>query len=461
MKRFLSLVLALLLLAGVTACTDGDSSTDPGSASLPGSSSGTGSGSLTSSSSGGSSSDPSGSESSSGSGAGSSSDPGSSSYEPVESSSQRSNEPIEGPVVIGVFAPMTGDDAPAGLQEYLGIQYANQVTPFLEVSGRSHRIQLYPVDSGSSVETAVEAAELLLEQDVSVVLGTWNEEIAEAVGPLFSEKEIAVLGGASPAPPHTEESRCFLSLGLSSTLQCRLLYSFVQESLDSKICYCIGELGSESDQELLDLFQESYEDGGGKVVRRNFPTRNRDFTPYLKEAAKAGADLIFMPVDAEYGLTIVEQAGEAGMKVSLLGTDSLDSREVLEAVQGTDLNLYISSAYQEGSSPEFDAGFTPFITSSSLTLEDNGGTSEIHAVSALGYDAYNAAVKAVETARTQDPATVRAVLRTLSMEGVTGPLAFDPRDGNAERSTACILKADTEEGVWTLEAVQNISSEDS
>ena len=42
----------------------------------------------------------------------------------------------DNPVVkIGVYEPLTGQHGPGGKQEYLGMQYANYVTPTVEING--------------------------------------------------------------------------------------------------------------------------------------------------------------------------------------------------------------------------------------------------------------------------------------------------------------------------------------
>ena len=49
---------------------------------------------------------------------------------------------------------------------------------------------------------------------------------------------------------------------------------------------------------------------------------------------------------------------------------------------------YVSTFYQEGGNPEFDAGIKEYINTASGALEANGGNDTVAAVSAMGYDAY-------------------------------------------------------------------------
>lgn len=61
----------------------------------------------------------------------------------------------------------------------------------------------------------------------------------------------------------------------------------------------------------------------------------------------------------------------------------------------------------------------------------------IPAVSALGYDAYIVAVKAIEAADSADPVAIRDALKGLTVEGVTGSISFD-ENGDANKDMAFI-----------------------
>ena len=47
-------------------------------------------------------------------------------------------------VKIGVFEPLSGANGPGGKQEYLGMQYANYVTPTVEINGTVYNVELVP-----------------------------------------------------------------------------------------------------------------------------------------------------------------------------------------------------------------------------------------------------------------------------------------------------------------------------
>ena len=61
-------------------------------------------------------------------------------------------------IKIGVFEPQSGDNGAGGKQEILGMQYANSLTPTVEVGGETYTVELVYADNQSSNDKAVSAA---------------------------------------------------------------------------------------------------------------------------------------------------------------------------------------------------------------------------------------------------------------------------------------------------------------
>ncbi|MCR5764397.1 MAG: ABC transporter substrate-binding protein, partial [Treponema sp.] len=88
-----------------------------------------------------------------------------------------SKEPV---VKIGVYEPASGDNGAGGKQETLGIQYANSITPKVEIAGKEYKVQLEIVDNESSNDKAVTAASELINKGVSIVLGSYGSGVSIA-----------------------------------------------------------------------------------------------------------------------------------------------------------------------------------------------------------------------------------------------------------------------------------------
>ena len=360
-------------------------------------------------------------------------------------------------IKIGVFEPLSGDSASGGKKELLGMQYANSETPTIELNGETYTIELVTSDNGSSSDKAPSAASDLVAKGVSLVLGTYGSSAAMAGGPKFGEAGIAAIGVTCTNPNVTAGNDYYFRICFLDNFQADVLANFAMDKFAAKTAYCLGENGNEYDQGLISFFTKVFEAAGGKVITDSFPTNNSDFTTYLNKAKSEGADVIFTPVSIAYATQIIQQASSLGITIPFVGSDTLDDNMVLAAAQGTDVKLYVSTFYQEGGSPEFDAGIKAYINGNATAKEANGGNDTISAVTAMGYDAYYVALEAIKAAGSGDGAAIKAALPGVTYTGVSGAISFDSI-GDAVRDTAFIKTADTANGVWALETVQTGSS---
>lgn len=358
-------------------------------------------------------------------------------------------------VRIGVFEPATGDSGPGGKQEMLGMQYANKETPTVDIGGTTYNVELVYADNGSTTDKAPTAAAELVSKDVSLVLGSYGSSVAMAGGPVFDEAGLAAIGVTCTNPNITAGNDYYFRICFLDNFQAQVLVNFAKDKFSAQKAYCLGELGNEYDQGLIAFFKQAFEAAGGKVITDSFPTNNSDFNSYLNKAKAEGADVIFTPVSIAYATQIISQAASLGIDIPFLGSDTLDDNMVLEAAKGTDVQLYVSTFYQEGGNPEFDAGIKEYINTASGALEANGGNDTVAAVSAMGYDAYYVALEAIKAADSVDPAAIKAALWDVEHDGVSGHIAFDDENGDAVRDTAYI-KHSTNDGAWELETQQTV-----
>ena len=356
-------------------------------------------------------------------------------------------------VKIGVFEPITGQNGAGGKQEVLGMQYANAQNPTVEIGGETYKVELVIADNESTTDKAASAASQLVAQGVSIVLGTYGSNVAIAGSNTFKEAGIPALGVTCTNPQVTEGNSHYFRICFLDNFQADVLANFAVSKFSAKTAYCLGESGNEYDQGLIAFFTKVFEAAGGKVITDSFPTNNSDFNSYLNKAKDQGADVIFTPVSIAYATQIITQAASLGLEIPFVGSDTLDDNMVLEAAKGTNIQLYVSTFYQEGGNPDFDAGIKNYINTASGALESNGGNDTVAAVTAMGYDAYYVALEALKAAGSTDPAAVKAALPGVTYTGVTGDIAFDDI-GDAIRDTAYIKVADTANNAWALETMQ-------
>lgn len=359
-------------------------------------------------------------------------------------------------VYIGVYEPQSGDNGAGGKQEILGMQYANSLYPTVEIGGETYNVELVYADNESSTDKAVSAASTLVSKGVSVVLGSYGSSVSIAAGDTFKAANIPAIGVTCTNPQVTEGNECYFRICFLDPFQGTVLANYAADELKAKTAYCLGQLGNDYDQGLINYFKEAAEKLGVKVITENFPENNSDFNSYLTNAVNSNADVIFAPCSISYAQLIVEQAAAKGITCPLIASDTWDSNVILEAAKGKDININITTFYAEGGNPEFEEGIKAWINGDSKNLANNGGNDTLSAVSVMGYDAYMVALEAIKAADSKDSSAVKAALPSIVYTGVTGEIKFN-ETGDAERTEAYIKKANTENATWDFVKVQSIT----
>ncbi len=356
-------------------------------------------------------------------------------------------------VKIGVFEPITGQNGAGGKQEVLGMQYANAQNPTVEIGGETYKVELVIADNESTTDKAASAASQLVAQGVSIVLGTYGSNVAIAGSNTFKEAGIPALGVTCTNPQVTEGNSHYFRICFLDPFQGTVHANFAKEQLKADTIYCLGELGNDYDQGLINYCKEASEKLGIKVITESFPKDNSDFTSYLNNAKKAGAQAIFAPCSIQYAQLIVEQSAAQGIDIPLLGSDTWDNNTIVGATKGKDVQVYVSTFYQEGANPDFEKGIKEWINGDAKNLENNGGNDMLAAVTVMGYDAYMVAIEALKAAGSTDAAAVMAALPNVTYTGISGSIAFN-EIGDAIRDSAVIKKSNSETGEWEFVAVQ-------
>ena len=359
-----------------------------------------------------------------------------------------------GTVKIGVFEPASGDNGAGGKQETLGIQYANSVTPEVEIGGELYKVELEIVDNESDNAKGVTAASNLISSGVSVVLGSYGSAVSIAAGEVFKEAGVPAIGVTCTNPQVTAGNDVYFRICFLDPFQGTVLANYAWENGATK-AYCLSKLGDDYSVGLVNYFVQAFKALGGEVVEEQFPNQNADFTSYVANAKAKGCDVFFAPVSTEAAALIIDQAAAQNLGMPMLAGDTWDSNVITGAAQGKDVEVVVTTFYQDGGNPEFDNGIKAWMEADSKMLENNGGNTDLAAVTAMGYDAYYVALEAIKAAGSTDVADVLAVLPDVTYEGVCGQVVFG-ENGDAVRDTAYVKKCNTETGAWEFVAAQSI-----
>lgn len=357
-------------------------------------------------------------------------------------------------IKIGVFEPASGDNGAGGKQETLGIQYANEMQPTVTIGDKEYTVKLEIVDNESDNAKAVTAAQNLVSQNVSIVLGSYGSGVSIAAADVFADAGVPAIGVTCTNPQVTADCEQYFRICFLDPFQGTILANYAWES-GCKKAYCLSKLGDDYSVGLVNYFVEAFKGLGGEVVEEQFPDKNSDFTSYVANAKKAGCDVFFAPVSTEAAALIIDQAEAQSLGMPILAGDTWDSNVITEAAKGKNVDITVTTFYQEGGNPEFDEGIKAWMEENADAKTNNGGNTDLAAVTAMGYDAYFVALEAMKAAGSTAPADILAALPSLKVSGlVCGDVSFN-EVGDANKTEAFVKKCNTETGSWEFLKTQS------
>ena len=346
-------------------------------------------------------------------------------------------------VKIGVFEPTSGQNAAGGKKEILGIEYAHSLNPTIDINGETYNIELVYADNASDAAKAPSAAQLLISNNVSVVIGTYGSGCAIAAGDLFAEAKIPAIGTSCTNPQVTLGNDYYFRIAYIDPFQGAVMASYALKN-GCKNCVVIVEAGDDYSAGFGNYFSEAMVNGGASCDTVTFQTGETDFSTIMANIKSKGYDGIFAPVSIETAPLIINQAREAGVDCQIMAGDTWDDISIAERA-GANANGVFFSAFFDASDTsneagvEFNKGILEWIAADATRTENNGGTADaISSVTPCGYDAYMAAYNAILAAQSTDGEAIRDALASLDVKGlVTGDLKFD-ENGDAIKNYVAI-----------------------
>ena len=360
-----------------------------------------------------------------------------------DSGSSQAASSDEKVVKIGVFEPTSGQNAAGGKKEILGIEYAHSLYPTIDINGETYNIELVYADNASAAEKAPSAAQLLISNDVSVVVGTYGSGCAIAAGDLFAEAKIPAIGTSCTNPQVTAGNDYYFRVCYIDPFQGAVMASYALKQ-GCKNCVVIVEAGDDYSAGFGNYFSEAMVKGGASCDTVTFQKDETDFSTIMANIKSKDYDGIFAPVSIETAPLIINQAREAGVDCQIMAGDTWDDISIAERA-GANANGVFFSAFFDATDTsneagvEFNKGILEWIAADATRTENNGGTADaISSVTPCGYDSYMAAYNAILAAQSTDGEAIRDALANLEVKGlVTGDLKFD-ENGDAIKNYVAI-----------------------
>lgn len=343
-------------------------------------------------------------------------------------------------IVIGQFSPLTGANASFGESVDRGVRLAvGERNAAGGIKGKT--VSLVVEDTESRPQNAAGAvSKMAAREEIIAIIGEVASARTLAGAPIAQSNAIPMITPASTNHRVTEVGNYIFRVSYLDQFQGRSLAGFVHEKLGLKRGAILRDVRDEYSTGLAGYFAERFAELGGQIImEQTYVEGDEEFRPQLRAIAEVAPEFLFIPGYYRETALIARQARELGIESTLIGGDGWASPGLLET-GGSALNgAYFANSFIAGDTREEAVRFVREYRKVYGERPD--------ALAALGYDAANVLMDAIERAEELTRASVRAALEnTTRFKGATGTITIGP-DRNALKPLV-ILKI--EEGELVL-----------
>ena len=344
----------------------------------------------------------------------------------------------ESTINVGLIAELTGDMPAVGAScknaAEMAIKEINDAGG-IQIGGKKVKLLLIVEDNAGKADQSAAAAQKLITQDEVIAIIGPNAsryaipaaEVAESSGTIlitpWSTNPKATLDTITNKPKKYIFRAAFID-----PFQGKVLAKFAREDMKAVTAAALYDVASDYNKGIAEVFKESFEKRGGKVVAfETYTTNDKDFSAQLTKIKSAHPDVIFLPNYYSEVPLQVQQAHRLGITAPFLGSDSWGSSELLKLAANELEGYYFSTHYAEDNATPVARAFIEKYRKIYGAVPDD--------VAALTYDSFGMLFKAMGNAGESDREAVRNALSTLpGYQGVTGDMKFQAGSGDPIKS---------------------------
>ena len=324
----------------------------------------------------------------------------------------RAEEAID---IAAIYA-LTGPAAEANAYALRGVGYAvDEVNKQDGVSGK--KINLFMLDNQSTpIGSTLAAKQAAAAKVVAIVGPDWSSH-SLAVARVAQDAGIPMISSLSTNPDVTKIGDYIFRICFTDDFQGKVIARFARYDLKASTAVIFVDVTSDYSLKLSEIFRQDFEQLGGRVLLElEYKLKQLQFGEEIEKAAKAAADLIFIPGHDESGL-IAKKLQDAGTSSIFMGGDGWSTAVFLKK-GGSELKRgYYSTHWSAHLDTEQSRAFVKKYKIDSKDPDDNV---------ALGYDAMMLLADAIKRAGAVERKRIRdAIANTQSFKGVTGAIRFN------------------------------------
>lgn len=328
----------------------------------------------------------------------------------------------EDEVLIGLVAPLTGDQAYVGTGVLQGAQMAIEDAHVRGPLFGNARVRLAPLDDQHNPTQAVLAANKLASNpNVMGVVGHFNSSCTKPASAIYHEARITQITPASTNPDISRQGfDTFFRVCPTDDVQAPAAAAYVYSRMGLRQAVILDDQTTYG-RGLADEFKKRFTALGGTVLIHHGITQGeKDFAPLLTKIKSIKPELIFYGgVYPELAL-LIKQSRKMGLKAPWMSGDgSFDVTLIKLAspqfAEGTTVTMLGVDPKSLPSAKDFVARY-------------QARYGPIGSFSAYAYDATNVLIEAIRRAGVKDrEAVLREVRAMKDFHGVLGPVNFDPK----------------------------------
>lgn len=313
-----------------------------------------------------------------------------------------------GPIKIGFIAPLTGDASSIGTVVRSATEIAvNEINAAGGINGRPFQVDYQ--DGQCNAQAATNAANKLIGDKVTAILGGLCSTETAAFGPTAMQNKVIVISFTSSAPNLSQLGKYFFRDYPSDSSQGKFAADYAYDRLGVRkvaVMYHISDWGTG----IKDVFEAEFKARGGTVVADEGALQTAtDYRTSLLKIKSSGAEYVYSPTYPAGATAMLKQAKEIGV-TKFLGGDAWSDTQLQSDVG----NLGLTITYVQGKTektPAFVAKLSQ--AGQKVTL----GTQQ-------AYDAVYVLADALKKAGTS-PDKLADVIRATDYDGVSGHIRFD------------------------------------
>lgn len=346
-----------------------------------------------------------------------------------------------GTLKLGSMGPLTGPYAADGNDIANGVRVAIEV--FKEQGGIKgfDDITLTPGDTVCDPRQAVAAANKLINDEVTAVIGAYCSSSTIPSSETLAEEDIFMLTPASTHPDVTSRglTNMFRTCGRDDH-QAPAAVKFMNEVAGYKSVYIVDDKTTYS-QGIADGVAASAKAAGMKVLGHDHINQgDKDFSAILTKVKAANPDVFYISLqNSSTGALMVIQAKRMGIKAALMGQDAVYHPQIIEIAKGDVEGMFCTFGDIDKKAP----AFIDFMTKYEAMFGQAPG-----AYSAYAYDSALAYLKAVKAAGSTDFEAVRAALMKTDFVGASKLLKYQENGDSGSNYTVYIIKDGKFQPYW-------------